>query len=453
MSVSKERLIVIGGDAAGMSAASQARRSRSDLEIVAFERGPHTSYSACSIPYYVGGYVDEAQRLVVRKPETFRERYQIDAHVLHEVTEIDLAGRRVRVHKTGEHDSWWESFDQLLVATGALPVTPDVPGAGADGIFGVSTLQSGIRVRQAVDERRPASAVVVGGGYIGLEMAEALQDRGVEVAILEKMPQVMNTLDADMAARVVDALRAAGIDVYLEETLVGFEAQEGRLVGVVTDRRTLPADIAILGMGVRPNAGLAAEAGLPLGVRGSIVVNERMQTPVDGVWAAGDCVQSFHLVSRRPTYIALATVANKQGRVAGVNIGGGYVAFPGVLGTAMTKFRDLEIGRTGLQEREIAALGWECETAAIEDHTHSPILPGSGRIAVKLLAERGSGRLLGGQIVGAQGSAKRIDIVAVALHAGMTVDEVVDLDLGYAPPYSPVWDPVAIAARQLTKRV
>jgi len=183
------------------------------------------------------------------------------------------------------------------------------------------------------------------------------------------------------------------------------------------------------------------------------VVNERMQTPVEGVWAAGDCAQSFHLVSRRPFYVALATVANKQGRVAGVNIGGGYATFPGVMGTAMTKFYDLEIARTGLQEREIAALGWECESATIEDHTRSRILPGAGRIAVKLLAERGSGRLLGGQIVGAQGSAKRIDIIAVALHAGMNVDQVIDLDLGYAPPYSPVWDPVATAARQLTKRV
>jgi NADPH-dependent 2,4-dienoyl-CoA reductase/sulfur reductase-like enzyme len=451
--VSVERLIVVGGDAAGMSAASQARRRRPELEIVAFERGPHTSYSACSIPYYVGGIVDRADRLVVRTPETFRDRYQIDARVLHEVTGIDLEQRRVRVQRVDEEGAWWEPFDHLLIATGALPVIPDVPGADADGIFGVSTLQSGIWVRQAVDEQQPKSAVIVGGGYIGLEMAEALRERGIAVALVEMMPQVMNTLDGDMASRVADALRAAGIELYLEEPLVGFETAEGRLRAVVTSQRTLPAGIAILGTGVRPNADLAAEAGLPLGDRGSIVVNERMQTPVEGVWAAGDCAQSFHLVSRRPFYVALATVANKQGRVAGVNIGGGYATFPGVVGTAMTKFYDLEIARTGLQEREIAALGWECETAIIESHARSPILPGAGRIAVKLLAERGSGRLLGGQIVGAQGSAKRIDIVAVALHAGMNVDQVIDLDLGYAPPYSPVWDPVAIAARQLTKRV
>jgi NADPH-dependent 2,4-dienoyl-CoA reductase/sulfur reductase-like enzyme len=451
--MSRERLVVIGGDAAGMSAASQARRRRPDLEIVAFERSPHTSYSACSIPYYVGGLIDEAGRLVARTPQAFRERYDIDVRTLHEAVEVDLDRRRVRVHKVGESRMWWEPFDQLLIATGALPVVPDVPGADAEGIFAISTLQSGIQVRRAVDERRPQRAVIVGGGYVGLEMAEALRRRGAAVALVDMMPQVMSTLDADMAARVADALREEGVDLYLEEALLGFDTAEGRVRGVVTAQRTLPADVAILGMGVRPNAGLAAEAGLDVGERGSIVVNERMHTAGEGVWAAGDCAQSFHLVSRRPTYVALGTVANKQGRVAGINIGGGYATFPGVVGTAITRLYDLEIARTGLQQRRVSELGWACETATIESHTRVPFMPGAGKIAVKLLVERGSGRLLGGQIVGAQGSAKRIDVIAVALHAGMTAEELIDLDLGYAPPYSPVWDPVAIAARQVSKRV
>ena len=451
--MSKERLVVIGGDAAGMSAASQARRRRPDLEIVAFERSPHTSYSACSIPYYVGGLIDQASRLVARTPQAFRERYDIDVRTLHEAVEVDLDRRRVRVHEVGESRMWWEPFDQLLIATGALPVVPDVPGADAEGIFAVSTLQSGIQVRQAVDERRPQRAVIVGGGYVGLEMAEALRRRGAAVALVDMMPQVMSTLDADMAARVADGLREQGIDLYLEEALLGFDTAEGRVRGVVTAQRSLPADVAILGMGVRPNARLAAEAGLDVGERGSIVVNERMHTAGEGVWAAGDCAQSFHLVSRRPTYVALGTVANKQGRVAGINIGGGYTTFPGVVGTAITRLYDLEIARTGLQQHEVSQLGWACETATIESHTRVPFMPGAGKIAVKLLVERGSGRLLGGQIVGAQGSAKRIDVIAVALHAGMTAEELIDLDLGYAPPYSPVWDPVAIAARQVSKRV
>lgn len=449
----RERLVVVGGDAAGMTAASQARRRRSDLEIVVFERGPHTSYSACSIPYYVGGLVDEAERLVARTPQAFRERYDIDARTLHEVTEIDPEARRVCVRKVSESGSWWESFDQLLLATGALPIVPDVPGADARGIHGVSTLQSGIDLRHAVDQDRPERAVIVGGGYIGVEMAEALRRRGVEVALVEMSSQVMNTLDPDMAALIADALRDAGIDLYLEERLLAFEAAGGRIEAAVTDQRTLPADIVVLGMGVRPNTRLAAAAGLQLGERGSIVVNERMQTPTDGIWAGGDCAQSFHLISRRPFYVALGTVANKHGRVAGVNLGGGYATFPGVLGTAITKFLDLEIARTGLQEREVADLGWEVETVKITSRTRFPFLPGSGEISVKLLVEPESGRLLGGQIVGAEGSAKRIDIVAVALHAGMTAAQLIDLDLAYAPPFSPVWDPVAIAARQASKRV
>jgi NADPH-dependent 2,4-dienoyl-CoA reductase/sulfur reductase-like enzyme len=359
----------------------------------------------------------------------------------------------VRVRKVSEDGSWWEPFDQLLVATGALPIVPDVPGVDAGGIYGVSTLQSGIDVRQAVDQTRPEKAVIVGGGYIGVEMAEGLRRRGAKVALVEMLPQVMTTLDPDMAAPVADALRDAGVDLYLGERLVAFEAADGRVNAVVTDRRTLPADIVVLGTGVRPNTDLAADAGLELGERGSIVVNERMQTPTQGVWAAGDCAQSFHLVSRRPFHVALGTIANKHGRIAGINLGGGYATFPGVLGTAITKFFNLEIARTGLQEREIADLGWQCEAVKITSHTRFPFMPESGEVTVKLLVEPGCGRLLGGQIVGAQGSAKRIDTIAVALHASMTADQLVDLDLAYAPPFSPVWDPVAIAARQASKRV
>jgi NADPH-dependent 2,4-dienoyl-CoA reductase/sulfur reductase-like enzyme len=451
--MSRERLVVIGGDAAGMSAASQVRRLRQDVEIVVFERSPHTSYSACSIPYYVEGLVDDAERLVARSPDVFRQRYDIDARILHEVVGIDLSRRRVQVHRVGEPGQWWEPFDQLLIATGALPVVPAVEGADADGVFAIGTLQSGILVRHAVDEWRPKRAVIVGGGYIGIEMAEALCARGIAVALVERMPQVMGTLDPDMAGLVADALRAAGIELYLEESLLGFETSGSAVRAVVTGQRALPAEMVILGMGVRPNAQLAGEAGLAQGVRGSIVVNERMQTAEGGVWAAGDCAQSTNLVSRRPFYVALGTVANKHGRVAGVNIGGGYATFPGAVGTAVTKFRDLEVARTGLSSLEVQQLGWQHASARIETHTRVRFYPGAGEISVKMLAEQGSGRLLGAQIVGAPGSGKRIDVVATALHVGMLARDLVDLDLAYAPPVSPVWDPVAIAARQVVKQV
>jgi NADPH-dependent 2,4-dienoyl-CoA reductase/sulfur reductase-like enzyme len=262
------------------------------------------------------------------------------------------------------------------------------------------------------------------------------------------MPQVMGTLDPDMGALVSDALRNIGVALYLEESLESFEVSRGRVRGVVSDQRTLPADVVVLGLGVRPNSTLAGEAEVPLGERGAIKVNERMQTAVEGVWAAGDCVESFHLVSRKPFYVALGTVANKQGRVAGVNLGGGYATFPGVVGTAVSKVCAVEVARTGLQESEIQRLGWEYISAKIESKTRAGYYPGAGPITVKVLAEKGSGRLLGGQIVGIEGAAKRIDVLATALHAGFTVQEMLHLDLSYAPPYSPVWDPVLIAARK-----
>ncbi len=355
--------------------------------------------------------------------------------------------------ETAKGKTWWEPFDQLLIATGANPIYPQVPGIDAAGIHTFSTLQSGIEVRRSVDERKPHTAVIVGGGYIGLEMAEALLLRGLDVSLIEMAPQVMNTLDREMGSIVAESLRHAGVHLYLEEPLEGFEVSDGRVQAVVTNRRALPADLVILAIGVRPNVALASEAGVPLGETGAIKVNERMQTPVAGVWAAGDCCESFHLVSRRPFWVALGTVANKQGRVAGINVGGGYATFPGVVGTAITKFRDLEIARTGLQEKEIQQLGWEYESVRIESRTRAHYYPDAGPITVKLLAEKGSGRLLGGQIVGKNGAAKRIDVLAVALHAGLTVDELINVDLSYAPPYSPVWDAVQIAARQVAKKV
>ncbi len=386
-------------------------------------------------------------------PEALRRDYGIDAKTLHEVLEIDLKGRRVLVLSRSDSRERWEPYDQLLIATGALPFCPDVPGAGSPGIYGVHSLQSGIAVRRAVDTESPKKAVVVGGGYIGLEMAEALIMRGLDVCLVERASQVMGTLDPDMGAIVSDALCKVGVKLYREESLQAFEVSKGSVRAVVTDRRTLPADIVILGLGVRPNTGLASRAGIPLGVRGAIKVNDRMQTAAEGVWSAGDCAESFHLVSRRPVHIALGTIANKQGRVAGINLGGGYAAFPGVVGTAVSKICEWEVARTGLCERDIKAIGLEYVASRIESTTRADYYPNAGPITVKALAEKGSGRLLGGQIVGIEGAAKRIDIFATALHAGFTVGEMINLDLSYAPPFSHVWDPVQIAARQADRAV
>ena len=391
--------------------------------------------------------------LIAVTPEEFREKRGIDARILHEVLEVDLKERRVLVRRLDDSTEFRKAFDHLVLATGAVPIVPNVPGADAGGIYNLSSLQTGRAVRKAVDEEKPGTAVIVGGGYIGLEMAEALVMRGLKVSLVERADQVMGTLDPDMGELVSQALIKIGVSLYRGEALTGFEADRGKVRAVVTDKRIIPADIVIMGLGVRPNSALAEKAGIPLGVRGSIKVNERMQTAVDAVWAAGDCVESFHHVSRRPVNIALGTHANKQGRVAGINIGGGYATFPGVVGTAASKICALEVARTGLQEREIKELGLEYVAGKIESSTRAWYYPHAGRITVKILAEKGCGRLLGGQIVGIEGAAKRIDVIAASLHAGFTVQDMINLDLSYAPPFSPVWDPVLIAARKALEMI
>ncbi|MCV7314972.1 FAD-dependent oxidoreductase [Mycolicibacillus parakoreensis] len=448
-----ERLVVVGGDAAGMSAASQARRRRGadDLAITVFERGNYTSYSACGIPYFVGGVVEELDSLIARSPETFRRKLSIDARLGHDVTEIDVDRRAVRVRDhTGEH---WEGFDQLVIATGAVPVRPAIDGVDAAGIYGVQTLDDGLAVRDALDDGRPRTAVVVGAGYIGLEMAEALVQRGLQVSVVERSPQPMSTLDPDMGAPLAEALQSIGITLYLGESVVGFETRGGHVRAVRTEARTLPADLVVLGLGTRPNAALAQDAGIPTGVTGGIVTDRRMRTGVDGIWAAGDCVETVHRVSGRAVHIALGTHANKQGRVAGINIGGGYATFPGVLGTAVTKICGIEVARTGLGEREAEQAGFAYQVTVVDSTTRAGYYPGAAPIKTKLIAEQRSGRLLGAQIVGEENAAKRIDALAVALWNQMTVEEMSGLDLSYAPPFSPVWDPVLIAARKAAESI
>jgi NADPH-dependent 2,4-dienoyl-CoA reductase/sulfur reductase-like enzyme len=450
-----ERLVVVGGDAGGMSAASQARRMRppSDLEIVAFERGRHTSYSACGIPYYVGKVVDDPDRLVARTPAEHAER-DITVHIRTEVTSIDLDQRRVTVRDLDAGTERTEPFDILMVATGAVPIRPEMPGDDAEGIFGVQSLGDGLALREFLDTSKPQAAAVVGGGYIGLEMAEAMVHRGIHTTLIDRNPQPMATLDPDMGAMVADALRRLGCDLRLGVPVDGYETRDGRVTGVRVGDDCVPADVVVLGLGVRPNSDLAAAAGLTVGdsTRG-IAVDRRMRTSADGVWAAGDCVEVFHRVSQRPAAIALGTHANKQGRVAGINIGGGYATFPGVVGTAVSKVCGVEVARTGLTEREAAAAGFAAEAVTVDSRTRAGYFPGSAPITTKLVAERVSGRLLGAQIVGEEGAAKRIDVLACALWNEMGVDEILHLDLGYAPPFSPVWDPVLIAARKAWERL
>lgn len=445
-----ERLVIVGGDAGGMSAATQARRRRdaSELQIVAFERGHYTSYSACGIPYYVGGTVEELKTLIVRSPEAFRKNNDIHAHIHHEVTAVDVGARKLTVRDLENSVERTEGFDQLVIATGATPIKPNWPGIDSDGVFGVQVLGDGVAFRRWVDEEKPARAVVIGGGYIGIEMAEALKVRGMDVTLVDRSRQPMTTLDEDMGTLVAERMRDIGIDLLLEEKVISIESVNGRANAVVTEERAIPADIVVLGIGVSPNVGLAEEAGIEIGPSGGIKVDRQMLTSADGVWSAGDCAEKFHLVSRRWVAIPLGTHANKEGRVAGINIGGGYETFPGVVGTATSKICDVEVARTGLNESEATEAGFQFVTNTSDSTTRAGYFPDTRPIKTKLVVERQSGRLLGAQIIGEEGAAKRIDVLATALWNGMSVEQMLNLDLSYTPPFAPVWDPVLVAARK-----
>ncbi|MYT73978.1 MULTISPECIES: FAD-dependent oxidoreductase [unclassified Streptomyces] len=454
-----ERLVVIGGDAAGMSAASQARRLRGpdELEIVAFERGHFTSYSACGIPYWVGGQVGERDELIARSPEEHRAR-GIGLRTRTEVVELDLRERRVRSRDLDSGAESWTPYDKLVIATGARPVRPELPGIDAAGVHGVQTLDDGQALLDSLRETPGRRAVVVGAGYIGVEMAEALLNRGYEVTVVNRGAEPMSTLDPDMGRLVHKAMTGMGItmvdDAEVTEIRTG---DDGRVRAVVTRDAEFPADVVVLGIGVRPETTLARAAGLPLGEHGGLLTDlaMRVRGPEAGgvVWAGGDCVEVLDLVSRRERHIALGTHANKHGQVIGSNVGGGYATFPGVVGTAVSKVCELEIARTGLREKDALRAGLQYVTATIESTSRAGYYPGAAPMTVKMLAERRTGRLLGVQIVGREGAAKRVDVAAVALTAGMTVEQMTALDLGYAPPFSPVWDPVLVAARKTVAAV
>ncbi len=441
------RLAVIGGDAGGMSAASVAKRRDPDLDIVVFERGAYTSYSACGIPFHVGGEVDPLQRLVARTPEKHREN-GLDVRMGAEVVAVDLTTRRLTCA-----DGTEEPFDELLVATGARATPPPIPGIEA--AEAARSLESAGRLRAAVDADPKGCAVVIGAGYIGLEVAEAFVRQGLTTTLIDVADQVFGSLDADMAAHVQKATENLGITVRLstaiEEVLLD---GDGAPHAVRTADGEVPAQHLVVATGVKPAVDVVQEAGLTVGDSGGLAVDDHQRaTGHDGVWVAGDCSESHHRLLGRAVNIQLGTHANKQGRVAGVNIAGGDLAFPGVIGTAISRICSLEIARTGLSEAEAQAEGLDYVTETIEADTRAGYMPDADRMTVKLVAERGSGRLLGAQIVGGATAGKRIDPLAVALWTGMDVEELSWVDLSYAPPVSATMDPVLVAARATAKLV
>ena len=445
-----ERLVIIGGDAAGMSAASEARRRRpaDDLEIVVFERSSYVSYSACGEPYFVGDYVTDLDRLITRTPEQFAAR-EIEVHTRHEVTSIDTQARRVTLRPVDSGAARSEPYDELLIATGAEPNRPPIEGARLPGVYEMHTLDDAVAVRRVIDEHRPQRALVIGGGYIGVEMAEAFHRHEIPVTIVTAADSLLDPqLDPDMGDLVRAAAEELGIEVFTGQRVDAIVGTDRVTAVACGGAEPIEAGVVLLGLGSHAEVWLASENGIPVGESGAILVDDHQGTEIAGVWAAGDCAETRHRISGKPVNFHLGTIANKQGRIAGVNLGGGDEAFPGVLGTAVTKLCDLEVGRTGLTETECEVLGLDYVADTFHSTTAAGYWPGAERMTMKVVADRASRRLLGAQIVGGAGAAKRIDAVAMALWNEMTVDALINVDLSYAPPFSGVWDPVLVAARK-----
>jgi len=447
--MARDRLVVIGGVAAGLSAASQARRRNRWMEIRVYERGADISYSACGLPYYIEGLVQDAGALRVHSVEFFRAERNIEVLTHHEVVEISTSRRRLSVLAPGGARPENVPYDQLVIATGAEPAAPDIQGLSLRGVFHVNDLRSTIALKQHLVSANVRHAGIVGGGYIGLEMAEALKAEDRTVSLFERSPRLFESVDEEIVEIIQHELARHGIRVFAGAQVAALSGDvQGAVRRLHSDQGSVEVDCVVLATGVRPRVKLAQEAGIALGSGGAVAVNDYLEASVAGVFAAGDCADTLNLVSGRRTYTPLGTTANKQGRVAGENAAGGRTLFPGVVGTAVVKVFGLEVARTGLSRKEAQAAGFRVAEATIRSAARARYLGGQD-ITVRLIADCASGRLLGAQMAGPEGVAKRIDVLATALHARMTAEQIYQLDLSYAPPFSSVWDPILIAARQL----
>ena len=447
------RVVVIGGDAAGMTAASALRRRlpKND-EVVVLERGSWTSYSACGIPYWISGEVASPEALVARSVKDHRAN-GIDVRMGVEATALDPEARTVSI--LGGNDL---PYDRLVIATGAEPVRPELPGIDGDGIYGVQTLDDGQALIDGL-AKKPSKVVVVGSGYVGLEIAEACVARGFDTTVVDRSRMPLSMIETQLGEQVAAAMRKHGIRLLADTSVTGFTLDDtGRVSAVTTKDESLDADLIVLGLGVTARSSLAAGAGLPLGAKNGIVVDEHQRVVgFDGIWAAGDCVVTNDRVTGELIHVPLGTHANKQGMVAADSILADLLgepaklSFPGVVRTAITKFCALEVSRTGLGERQAKAAGFDPVTVSIETTNFAGYMPYPGTMTVVMIADRSTRRLLGAQIVGAEDSALRIDVAATALAAGLTIDDIVMLDLAYAPPFSSVWSPIQVAARAAVK--
>ena len=439
------KVVIVGGVAGGATAAARIRRLNEQAEIVVFERSGYISYANCGLPYYIGGVIEDPEDLTLQTPESFYRRFRIHMKVRHEVIAIHPERKTVSVKNLETGEVFEESYDKLLLSPGAKPVWPNLPGMDSDKLFTLRTVEDTFRIKEFVVKEKPKSAVMVGGGFIGLEVAENLRELGMEVTIVQRPKQLMNPFDADMASFIHSEVRKHGVKLALGQSVEGFAEADGGVNVLLKDSAPLHADMVVLAIGVTPESSLAKDAGLALGMKGSILVNDRMETSVPDIYAVGDAVQVKHYVTGEDALIALAGPANKQGRIAADNICGGDSRYLGSQGSSVIKIFDMTAATTGINETNARKSGLDVDTVILSPKSHAGYYPGGKVMTMKVVFEKETYRLLGAQIVGYEGVDKRIDVLATAIHAGLKATELKDLDLAYAPPYSSAKDPVNMA--------
>ena len=439
------KVVIVGGVAGGATAAARIRRLNENAEIVIFEKTGYVSYANCGLPYYIGDVISDSDELTLQTPESFWSRFRISVKTNHEVTGINASEKTVTVKNLLTGEEWNETYDKLLLSPGAKPVKPNLSGINSEKVFTLRTVEDTLAIHSYVERTKAKSALIVGGGYIGIEVAENLRGKGLEVTIAQRPNQLMNTLDYDMATFVHSKLRAKGVSVKLNSNVIGFREDKGSIVTLLDDGQEISADIVLLAIGVTPENSLAKQAGLKLGAKGSIVVNDRMETSVADIYAVGDAVQIKHFVSEEDTVIALAGPANKQGRIVADNICGVNSRYLGSMGSSIIKIFDMAVASTGLTEKSAKALGIECESVVLSPASHAGYYPNAKVMTMKVVFEKGTLKLLGAQIIGAEGVDKRLDVLATAIQCGIKADMLKNLDLAYAPPFSSAKDPVNMA--------
>ena len=439
------KVVIVGGVAGGATAAARIRRLDEQAEIVVFERSGYVSYANCGLPYYIGGVIEDPEALTLQTPESFFSRFRVTMKVHHEVTAIHPERKAVSVKNLETGELFEESYDKLLLSPGAKPTQPRLPGLGSEKIFTLRTVEDTFRIKEYIQEKQPKSAVLAGGGFISLELAENLRELGMDVTIVQRPKQLMNPFDADMAAFIHGEVRKHGVKLALGHTVEGFEEKELGVDVLLKDEAPLHADMVVLAIGVSPDTGLAKDAGLELGIKGSILVNDRMETSVPDIYAVGDAVQVKHYVTGQDALIALAGPANKQGRIAADNICGGDSRYSGSQGSSVVKVFDLTAAATGVNETNAGKAGLSVDSVVLSPMSHAGYYPGGKVMTMKVVFEKETYRLLGAQIVGYEGVDKRIDVLATAIRAGLKATELKELELAYAPPYSSAKDPVNMA--------